>query len=308
MGQAKSKSQNTVESTTDIFYGIVNQTLQNCSQTVNQDQIVNIEQGAGSIIEGSNISQKQLSILDTKCAQSSSTKTDLQNSLNKAAEQQANAINSSMGLPAGSAKANNITKYVTDIATSITNAYSQTCSATIANAQRANIKQGDGSIIRNFTLDQEQVTQNMLNCIQNSESVTQATTNLQEAVDQTSKSETTGIPTAWIIGIVIGIVVIALIIGLVIFFIARTVGKTAQTGIQTLGAGQQMLIGTAGDVLTNPEFAKTVSSVGEIAGPIALGAATGGTSTALSSIAGPLLGAVSGWSKNHSWSKVQFVI
>jgi hypothetical protein len=54
------------------------------------------------------------------------------------------------------------------------------------------------------------------------------------------------------------------------------------------------LISTTGSVLTNPEFAKTVSSVGQIAGPIALGAATGGTSTALSSIAGPLLGAVSG--------------
>ena len=294
MGQSKSKSKNIVESTTNVFYGIVNQTLQDCSQTVSQSQIVNIEQGAGSIIEGSNISQKQLSVLDTKCAQSSSTKTDLQNSLNKAAEQQANAINSSMGLPAGSSKANNITKYVTDLSTSITNAYGQTCSATITNAQKANIKQGDGSIIRTFTLDQEQVTQNMLDCIQTANTVTQATNNLQEEVNQSAKSEITGIPTAWIIGIVIGIVVIALIIGLVIFFIARTVGKTAQTGIQTIGAGQQMLVKTTGDVLTNPEFAKTVSSVGEIAGPIALGAATGGTSTALSSIAGPLLGAVSG--------------
>lgn len=226
MGQGKSKTENIIDSTTNVLLNVVNQSLQSCTSPVSQQQVSSIVQGDGSVIEGSKFNFKQAVNLDTRCVSSTNTENQLNTNLERTAQQQAKSINSSLGFLDGSTQAKNTTRYVTSIANSIKNAYTQECAAVVSQQQLNEIRQGNNSVIRTVDFNFDQTANAVVSCIQDNKTFNQAVTNLSEKVDQTATAENQGLfgglSSLMTIGIIIFVIIILLvIIGLAIFLIKR---------------------------------------------------------------------------------------
>jgi len=278
MGGSSSKAENLVESTTNVMIELINETLQSCTAPVSQVQQSDIIQGDGGIIEGVTLGFRQGVTVDAQCLTSTETLNQLDTDIQRTVNQEAQSITSTLGFPWGSSESNNITRYVTNLGNSVRNVYRQECAPIVAQAQRSTIRQGDGSIIRNVDFQFEQTAESVVQCVQNAVSTTEARNVLVETIDQDAVAETTGIPTAWLIGIIIAVIVFLIIIGVVLFFIVKGITSTSQKYLDTTSATTQGLIKTAGEVIVDPNLAQNVEAIGSAAAPIALAAATGGAS------------------------------
>jgi len=280
MGGSSSKAENVVESTTNVMLDIVNETLQQCTTPVSQVQQSDIVQGDGGIIEGVTFGFRQGVAIDIQCVTSTETINDLDTDIQRTVTQQAEAVTSSLGLPWGSSEANNITRSITNLGTSIRNAYRQECGGIVAQTQTSSIRQGDGGIIRNVDFNFEQTSDNVINCIQNAVNVNNAKTNLLENINQEAEAVVEGFKFPIWAFVIIGVVLITVlvVIGLITFFIIRGVTSTGSKYLDVQSGVTQSLIKTTGEVLVDPNLAQNVEAIGSAAAPIALAAATGGAS------------------------------
>lgn len=263
MGAKSSK--NEVESITKSFLDVVTSVTQECTQPVNQSQVLNVRGNRGSIIDIGNIDWSQAVTLDLQCFTSAKTTNDITNAIDQQAQQLANTTTTALNFNIGSVESENVTRYITDLGTSISNAYKQNCSNAVSQAQLADITDNTGSVIRTGDLSWNQTASSIANCIQNVDTVNTAKNNLEQSIAQSATTKVN-----WLgIGGIIALIVIVLIIGVVIFLIVRSSQKTAS------------------QIITNPQTAETLRAVAPIAG-----AAVGGPAGAMlgSSIASAPVG------------------
>ena len=221
-----SSSSNTVNSTTNALLSVVNKTTQQCVSPVSQTQVLGVTAKGGSIVNIGSIDWSQVVSIQSNCALSSTTENNLSQSLQQTAQQQATTTNSALGLDLGSQSASNIVKYTTNLATTISNAYNGQCGILVNQSQAASFNAADGSVLNVGSLNWKQTQSDVTSCIMNNSDVTNATQNLQQAVNQVAKSSISGL-FFLILFIIIGIVILA-IIGAVIFFIMKQQKQTQE--------------------------------------------------------------------------------
>jgi len=263
MGSASSKTE--VDTAISSFLDVANNTAQSCSATTNASNLVNIGNiiAAGDIDIGP-IGQKNVAVVSTSCLQKASTDTTVDNQFKQTASQQATAISDFLSL--SSTKSEDINRYTLNLAESIKNSYLQTCSTTAANTNAVNIgvtpQGGSAPIISGGSvviagIDQQNIIQALTNCAQNTQTVIDARTALEQAIDQQATSQSRG-PLSFLndlanafgnlfkgfTGIVVGIVILIVIlavIGLVIYFVVKATKKNPTTGTAS-PAGQAALL------------------------------------------------------------------
>lgn len=220
MGFGQSKSKNEVDSTTNILYKLVNSVVQTCTTNVNQNQIQNFHLSGNSQITGSTIGQNEVSIMDPTCTQSSNTKNTVNSTLQDKVQQLSKSVSSTLGL--SKSKSANVTKYVQNLATAISNTYNSTCAAAISSGQTQNFTLTDNSKITGSVITQNQTATDLQKCFQSSNTVNQAKSNLQQAIGQTSSAKSSifpNIPVWGIVLVIIGVLVFIIIIAIIIYFL-----------------------------------------------------------------------------------------
>ena len=269
MGSHTSKDQ--VASVTNSLYNVINTTTQNCGSSQTQSQVINISNNKNAGFTAGNINLAQNAQGNFSCYNDSTAQTTLTNNLTQTAQQQATATTQIFQIPTGSTQATTIAQYTTNLATTINNAFLNTCLSQVNQAQGLNFTNNKGKAasanVGNLTFSQS--FDEVVNCLQNNANVISAQTNLQQAIGQQAVSS---VSSTWIIAIVIAVIAVIVVIGIIIAVIVFTIGRTAKTGLETYGEVSH----GAQELLTNPQLAQNALAVGSLVSKVTpIGAAAG---------------------------------
>lgn len=205
----KSASKNIVDDATSIFTNVINNSVLDCTQVIEGNQVVTITAKNGSTVnyEGGPV---QYIDFDGTCFQQASSNNNVSTQVTNEIQQIAESIIGSLGI--GETKAKNTTDIVSDLGTSIINTYETECSSVLTGAQSVNIKATDGSTI-NAIINQEQVIDSLTQCISQDSAVTQSQTDLQNNIEQEATAKIEGLlgPLLFIT------LIIAIVVGFVIY-------------------------------------------------------------------------------------------
>ncbi len=252
MGGAKSK--NSVEQVSKSFFDIVSSAAQNCSQTVGQQQQVNLSGAKNSIIEDVNITGRQNVQLNLTCYQNTDFNTKLDSDIEQNAKQQADAVVKQYGI--GYSQAQNVASAVRDLGVTIKTQAVASCAQSVAQSQIANLSNIQGTVVRNVNITWDQAFTGIANCVQQSKQYTDAKERLQQQIDQTAKASVSGINWTWLL-IGLGVIVLIIIIVIIIFFLRSQ--KTSK------------------EIITNPNTGRNIAQIAQVATPegAAISAASG---------------------------------
>jgi len=227
MGGTSSK--NIVESTTNSFINVINESTQECRGTVNQGATYRIKGIKGGDINVGEINFRQAATIDTACYSKNNVQNNIENNIKQLAEQIATSINTSLNLNPSSTKAENVTRYVTNMGLAISNAYRSECSNRAAQAQTVELVDAEDIKFSAAVINFDQFFQSISNCIQENETVNQAKNDLEQTINQEAVVERKGILDSLfgglfsgifgIIIIIVVIIVILAVVGGVIYFI-----------------------------------------------------------------------------------------
>lgn len=221
MGSAKSKSQNLSENTVRSFTDVINETIQSNESAISNVMSTDVLVSGGSRVDELNIGGKQYVRVNKRAIADIANSTNLQNQIDQSAQQQAKAITEALALPWQSSNAQNIARLTTEVGYQVRNAFSQECISIINNLQTTNVRVTDGSSVGVINISSEQLAEDISNCVANNQNVTQATTALKQAIDQTGTAESGALFSLPSFGIVLGIVggIILLILLIIILFV-----------------------------------------------------------------------------------------
>jgi hypothetical protein len=211
MGASVSVAQ--VNSAVSASMDIVNKTAMNCTQQDSSAMSIYFKQRhcGNQNIDIHNISMDSSGSFNVKCAQSNSSKNEIQQQVTNQLVNTAAAIVGSLGIGAAGAAA--ITNSAVNVATSITNSYSLDCAMKVATTKGIYTDQdgGDNCDSQNVTISYinfSDLTEGISQCVQKSENVN----NAKQALINTIRNEAT----AKVEGIMGPILMIVLIIALAI--------------------------------------------------------------------------------------------
>jgi len=254
MGAAQ--SENIAEENLSSIASVINEAVQNCSQTLGVSDIQNIDL-SGFVGQNVTLSQTETILLKEGCLQSEAATSQLDAALQAAASQTANAISQQLDL--STSKSKNVIKINAQMATEIKNKFVQDCSNTVSTTAVQNVN-ATNARIGTLVLDQKSYINDLVSCSTSGNINDSLRTNLEATISQeaTSKIESYFAPFLIALAVIIGI--IALFLFLPALFRGRSAASdrknnddglegaflaAAGEGDDSAGPGN----GTTGDVL-----------------------------------------------------------
>lgn len=226
MGTTASKS--TSETLNDIAVEAVQRTVQNCTTTASQDQIMQVDYVMGNVdISGSTFTQGMT--VDMQCMMSDTKQSEISNTLANAINQFADAKSKGLLVPPGGTEAETINDITNRIKTGLTQESIQNSMTDVSQSQKIQF----GFIGKNFTAKNVSMTQTMdviAKSIVQTAAVQAIINDVSNVVDQKSTSESTGAETAiaeglfgmlgaWAYGVIGVVVIISLLLfGFMFYF------------------------------------------------------------------------------------------
>lgn len=185
MGSAHSS--NTTETINNTVQTLIQQTLQQCSGPISQEQVISIRNSKNVLISGVNMNQ--YASVNMNCAQKTFSSADFNTQMQVALKQAANS--KAAALNASSSTSSNNAKIVNTLTQTIQNVVGQTCTQSILQSQALLIDSAQNAIVQNVTFNESATA--FIQCLQQNSSYNTLVNNLAASVDQTATSETTGL-------------------------------------------------------------------------------------------------------------------
>lgn len=182
MGASISKS--TATNATKSAIDIANSFSQNCAQSLNQTQDFSLSGCSKVKIQSLNLGQN--GSIDVKCLQNDSTRTQMRSAISSSLTQKTSAITQSLGLPSA-AVADSVANEISNLSQTITNTYTQTCTAQFNSAQKFSCKNSKDITIGAINLNQSGET--LASCTQSNRAVVDAENQLAAALSQTTSAK-----------------------------------------------------------------------------------------------------------------------
>jgi len=241
MGNRQPIAKNVVDENISAIASVVNDAVQNCGQTVNQQiaQTVRISEGTidGNLI----LDSENWLILKEGCIQSEQASTQLDQALQSAASQTASAIAQQFEL--NGAKAKNVIDINAQIASEIKNRFVQVC----ANESNQDIDQlvelSDTTVEGSVTLNAKNYQQSLVDCSTQSEAIDNLRNQLVIQIEQNASAKVENFFAPFFIALLIIIGLIALFL-----FLPKLLSKKKPTTIINQGDGASAaLLAAIGD-------------------------------------------------------------
>lgn len=181
-----SSSITSVTNFTRSVLSILNDSTQQSATFASDSQDLNLSDNTGKIVIGK-IIWKEYATVDVAAAQNAAASAKTQNQINQEIQAMAKATNQALSLNPGSTKSKTILDNITNLATNITNAYTQQCVAQVVNTQSINAQNNSGTMkvkLIKFT----QFAKSTADCTQKSSSVTKASQQLSQSIKASSTS------------------------------------------------------------------------------------------------------------------------
>jgi len=187
---------------------VLNMALQNCSQTLTEDQVNNIVI-KDSKVKDLDINQNESIVLKVGCLQSEEATTQLSQALQAAASQTATSIAQQLELSSSDAK--NVIKINAQMASSIKNEFVEKCVDEISEKQIVNI-QVDDSEIGNLIVNQTEFLNDLVTCSTKGSVNQKLVDNMKFTISQqaTAKIESFFTPFLIALAMIIGIIALFL--------------------------------------------------------------------------------------------------
>lgn len=243
MGHSHSK--NIANDITLQLNSVINTGTQGCTNSISASQVASFEGIQGNITLDGDTWNQSVEV-NAQCLQSLVNSTQLSNSMNSQVAQTAKATNSSLGLTGASAT--NVTNAIQQLGNAIVNSYTAECANVTSQDQVLQYKDDVGNITIVDT-DFNQTQNSILGCIQKSNTVSQASNNLEQVISQYAKSS---ISSLWliIIAVVLGIIILVVIVAIV-FIVVK--GQKSAVEFAKTPAGQELIKGAT--MAVAPELA-----------------------------------------------------
>jgi hypothetical protein len=208
MGQAKSRTE--VSKILESSASVLNETIQQNSSSINQNQSITIESINGEV-DISNLDWRQFAQIDTKAIASNKSESELAAKISESFKTQAEAMAEALSF--SNTETENLTKLTTKLAMKVANTFSQVCSQQSNQTQSINIGTvGPAGKLSIHALNWQQFAKNSIECTQNSVMQTKEFADVTTAVEASSKSESKGLLSGPFLLVIIIIAVIALVV------------------------------------------------------------------------------------------------
>ena len=165
--------------------------LSTCKGEVDQSQVLSVTGQTGDI-NISNIDYTQYATLNVSCIQAQSGNVDVANQVTTAMTQAATSTLDSLGLPLNSAKASNVLRLTTQLASAVHIAMTNTCLGVIHQNQALVLANNTGNV-NIVGVKFSQVALAIANCVQQNTAVVALKNQIQQELAQTAKAEITGL-------------------------------------------------------------------------------------------------------------------
>jgi cobalamin biosynthesis Mg chelatase CobN len=204
-------SSNYGEAIARSLLNVANEHAQKCSVAVTQEQTTEFRNITGSDIDYQ-CNGTQRAVVTTECLQRADTQNDISNAVAQQAKQLADTVTQQFQLTVS--VSSNVSKLISEMATAVTNSYSQDCAVQSSQSQRILADNIVDSRLR-ITCNYDQYADITTNCVMQNRSVNNIAQQINQELDQSAKATTTN----WLAGI-IGAVAIALaLIAIIVFAI-----------------------------------------------------------------------------------------
>jgi len=235
------ESKNVVKENISAIASVINEAVQNCSQTISEEIFQNIDITGLKTFGNVDISAKNMLMLKEGCLQSEQATNQLDQALQSAASQTATAI--IQQLPSfSSAKSKNIYNINAQIASSIKNEFVQNCSNTIDSGINQNIKISDSEIGGSLVVGAENYVSDLVSCSTKGDATNKLSQQLILQIQQeaSAKVENFFLPFVIALALIIGI------IALFLFLPALLGGRKPKTKQQQSGNGTEEILRAIG--------------------------------------------------------------
>lgn len=221
--EAKAEVESTIRRSIDHIFAHA----ATCSPSSSTTQSLEVK-GSGEKV--TDISQTQSVTVTLDCLQSSAVNEDVKTRIQQAMDQLARSITGSFGIGKQDTLSNTVTKFTTDLGTSISDTVHQTCAQKAYTTQSLTV---DGKNNEVSGVTQKQITDEVVKCVNSSVEVNSQFENIMEEVKQQDDAKAKGFN-------VTGFLLIAAIVILVVF------GISAGTKVLTNPAFLMLLVGLIG--------------------------------------------------------------
>lgn len=233
MGGAQTK--NIAEENLQAIASVVNLAVQNCGQTLTENQVTNVNLSGAKVGEVI-INQDESLILKEGCLQSEDATSKLDQALQAAASQTANAISQQYQL--STSKSKNVIKINAQMATEIKNRFVQNCSVKSSDQQRTNVNARDAQI-GTLIINQKEYIDDLVSCSTDGQINIDLKANLTSTISQEATAKVENFLTPVLIAIVVIVGIIALFLFLPAIFRGR---ETKAPAAAAAGGGESSLM------------------------------------------------------------------
>lgn len=176
-----------LNNTVNNALSILNQSTETCETLLSQNQSINVNNCSN--INISNIDFNQTGSINISCAQSASSNSSISTELQTSFKNAADSINQALDLNPGSTDAEAITNLMQNLATAIQNVYTNNCLPNIVQQQSVNATcTVQGGTVQISYLNFNQTESSISNCTQQSTSVSNIRSQIENIIDQHSSS------------------------------------------------------------------------------------------------------------------------
>lgn len=229
-----SSSKNTSTTLNQIVNSAITNSIQNCASGVSQNQVLSVIGNNNQNVNLGDLDWTQAATIDAQCLQSSSVQntlsTNLQNQLQQFSTSQSTIAALSQ---TQSANVNNLTN---QLANEVVNQFNKNCSNPASLTQLFQIEYNNGGSVNTGTLNWNQTTQNIVNCVQNDQVYTNLSNQIANAVGQSSSAKTQSLLGS-IFGSIGNIIIILVVIVVIIIIIIVVVVIIRKSKQQQSGGG-----------------------------------------------------------------------
>ena len=230
MGNRPSIAKNIADENISSIASVVNDAVQNCSQTIDQqivqDFVANDTRFKGDVT----LKAENVLILKDGCLQSEQASTQLNQALQSAASQTASAIAQQFTLD--SAKAKNVIDINAQIASEIKNRFVQVCSNQATQDITQRVKFTGDTIIGNVSINAKNYVQSLVECSTQGDALDNLRNQLEIQIDQNATAKVENFFAPFFIALLIIIGLIALFL-----FLPKLLSKKKPTTIINQGDG-----------------------------------------------------------------------
>lgn len=185
MGGTSSKSH--VENIINAGTSVINNISQSCVQELNETEALSID-GCTNVLYN-NINFSQYGTIKAGCQAQQAADSTVQSDIAEAIKNAAMTAQDTIIPKGDTTVANAYTEAVTDISSSVVNAFSQTCSSNDIQSEITSCTDSQGVQVTNVKLSQ--FGQATVDCIQTAAAVAAASTKLQDIIDNSASSTAT---------------------------------------------------------------------------------------------------------------------